>query len=139
MRHASVLIGVLSLWLASGPAAAGSPFPITTLVLEGDAVGGVGLVTRIDNLAVNSLGDWLVEVDTDLADADTVLLLNGSLYLRENGSVSAPFGSRIDSFDSVNLNLNGDSGWNLFLAGPPIGEDSGLYAVILTGPPPARY
>ena len=78
MRRLTVWIGALSLILA-GRISAGTPFPITTLVLEGDQVSGVGLVTRIDTLAVNDLGDWLVEADTDFSDtdADTVLLRNG--------------------------------------------------------------
>jgi hypothetical protein len=105
------------------------PFPITELVVEGDLVTGVGLVTRIDAVAVNVHGDWLVEADTNNADpdTDTVLLRNGSLYLRENDPVERPNGATINSFDSINLNANLDSGWNFFLSGPPTGQDSGIY------------
>ena len=35
---------------------------ITAVLLEGDAVGSVGNMTRIDNLDVNDSGQWLIEV-----------------------------------------------------------------------------
>lgn len=106
-----------------------SPFPITELIVEGDTVTGVGQVASIDNLAVNSNGDWLVEADTNNANTDTdgVLLRNGALYLREGDPLGSPVGSSIDTFDSINLNVNQDSGWNFFLDGAPTGEDSGVY------------
>jgi len=106
------------------------PFTIEALVLEGDPVPGVGAVSRIDNLAVNNAGEWIVEADTDNADtdADSVLLKNGALYLREGDPIDVPTGGTIDIFDSVNLNLFGDSGWNMFLADTGgISTDSGLF------------
>lgn len=111
--------------LAAGVQAQGA----TPLLQEGDSIAGVGLVTRIDNLAVNDDGSWIVEADTDNAngDADGVLIKNGVLYLREDDAI-APSGARLDSFDSVNLNASGHSGWNFFLDGTTgIGDDSGLY------------
>lgn len=122
---------VAAVLVALSPTAilAQSPFPITVLVVEGDTVTGVGLVTSIDNLAVNPNGDWLVEADTNNpdTDADGVLLRNGALYLREGDPLTNPLGSSLDTFDSINLNVNQDSGWNFFLGGPPAGEDSGVY------------
>ena len=44
---------------------------MTVVVLEGDVVAGLGAVTRIDNLDVNDAGEWLVEIDTDIADTNT--------------------------------------------------------------------
>lgn len=125
MRHVVVLVGS---FLAIGTAIA-QPYPVASLVLEGDNVPGVGNVTSIANVAVNDLGDWLVEADTDNAntDADSVLLLNGVLLLREGDALTAPVGATLDSFDSVGLNGNGDSGWNFFIDGPPTTEDSGIY------------
>jgi hypothetical protein len=124
-----ILAFLLFSFFGAGTLYAQSPYPITVLVLEGDTVTGVGNVTRIDNLAVNNNGDWLVEADTDHAntDLDTVLLLNGVLHLREGDSLSDPPLSNINSFDSINLNINQDSGWNFFLSGPPSNADSGIY------------
>ncbi len=113
--------------LASVAASAGT-FPITPLVLEGDLVAGVGNITLIDNIAVNNDGDWLVEADTNGADTDTdgVLLRSGALYLRE-GDPIAPAGASLGSFDSINLNNLGNSGWNFFLDGMTSTTDSGIY------------
>ena len=61
--------------LAAGPSAK-SRQDIVTLVLDGDYITDIGAVTSIDNIAVNSSGQWLVEADTNHAnsDADGVLL-----------------------------------------------------------------
>ena len=103
---------------------------VETVVLEGEAVAGVGNVTRIDNVAINSSGTTLVEVDTDFADGDLdgAMLRDGELYLREEHPLSDPPGSTIDSFDSVNLSEDGQSGWNLFLNGTAgTNDDTGVY------------
>jgi hypothetical protein len=106
-------------------------FTITTLVMEGDSVPGVGLVTRIDNLAVNDQGDWLVVVGTDFKnpEADTVLLRNGNTDWREADAVPAPSGAVLGSFDSITINNAGRCGYNFFLFGTPDGfnDDSGVY------------
>lgn len=104
-------------------------FTITQLVLEGDSVDGVGLVTRIDYLAVNDSGQWIVEADTNAGtDVDSVLIKDGTLFLREGGALALPIGASIGSFDSVNLNNAGLSGWNFFLDGTKdIFDDSGIY------------
>lgn len=100
----------------------------TSLVEEGDVVPGVGLVTRIDNLAVNDQGDWLVEADTDHADstADSVVLCAAGLYLREGQGLVKPSGAILAGFDSINLDSFGNSGWNFLLDGTP-GVEDGLY------------
>lgn len=103
---------------------------ITPLVLEGDAVPGVGNLTSISNLAVNSAGTWMVEADTDQADtnADLVLLKDGALYLREGQMLSAPPGATLDSLDSVTLDASGRAGFNHFLSGTAgTTDDSGIY------------
>jgi hypothetical protein len=100
------------------------------MVVEGQNVPGVGLVTRIDNVAINGLADWLVEADTDFAntDQDQVLLNAGGLVLREDDSLPSPPGARLDSFDSININENEESGWNFFLDGTSgSNDDSGIY------------
>ena len=103
---------------------------IETLVLEGDSVAGVGLVTYVDNLAINDDGSWLVEADTDNAntDEDSVVLKDGVLYLREGQSLLLPTGALLDSFDSIYLNDGLNASFNFFLDGTSgINDDSGLY------------
>jgi hypothetical protein len=118
------------LCLTSLSATAQPSIDITTLVLEGDNVPGVGNVTRIDNVAVNTPGDWFVEADTDFSNTeqDQVLLKSDALFLREDDALPLPEGARLDSFDSINLNSDGNSGWNLFLDGTQgTFDDSGIY------------
>ncbi|MEM9378890.1 MAG: hypothetical protein AAGB93_02995 [Planctomycetota bacterium] len=57
----------------------------TALVETGDTIPGVGVVTRIDDVAVNSSGEWIVEVDTDNASSgmDAAILENGVLKFQE--------------------------------------------------------
>ncbi len=64
--HATAALAVCGCVLFTPASFAGGSisFTITSLVLEGDVVAGVGLVTRIDNIAVNSHGQWIVEADT---------------------------------------------------------------------------
>lgn len=102
---------------------------VIPLVRTGDTVPGVGDVTSIDNLAVNNAGDWLVEADTNNPDGniDGVMLRTGALYIREGDPIE-PAGASVDSFDSVNLNNGGASGWNFFLSGTGgTNNDSGIY------------
>jgi hypothetical protein len=111
-------------------ATAQAQYTPSPLVEEGDAVGGVGNVTSVLNMAVTDAGDWIVEVDTDNADtdADGALVRNGNLYLREGQALPAPSGALLDSFDTVNLNGALNSCWNFFLDGTVgFGDDSGIY------------
>lgn len=113
-------------------ASAQSPLPIQVKVLvrEGDLVAGVGNVTSIENLAIDDQGTWLVEADTNHVDAakDGVVLRDGALYLRQGDPLPAPAGATIGSFDSITLDNQGHSAWNLFLAGTgSTSTDSGVY------------
>lgn len=105
-------------------------YVIKELVLEDANIPTIGLISSIDNLAVNNGGVWLVEADTDNpdTDADTILIREGVIYLREGGALPEPPGATIGSFDSVNLNNAGNSGWNLFLDDTGgTSNDSGIY------------
>jgi len=132
LRLPCVVAGVLLL-LPAVAAAGGAPQTVP-LVVEGDSVPGVGLVTLINNIAVNGAGDWLVEADTDAAaDFDVILLRNGVLELREGDAPAAfPAGATLSSFDSVTLNDSGQSGFNFFLDGPPTNQDSSVDAYLDT-------
>ncbi len=116
--------------------AAAGPYLFGTAVLQGDSVGGVGLVTLIDNLAINNSGQWFVEVDTNGADTNTDgAMLSGtgagnpfSLFLREGQSLAAPTGATLDSFDGVSINNAGNGGFNFFLDGTTgTNDDSGVF------------
>jgi hypothetical protein len=128
--HARIMLSGVALLLVTLPASVDAQFVPLPLVEEGDAVAGVGNVTSIDNLAVNDVGDWLVECDTDFpgTDQDAVLLGPGGLVLREDDPLPAPVGARINTFDSVTLDNAGNSGWNFFLSGTTgSSDDSGIY------------
>jgi hypothetical protein len=101
----------------------------TPVLVEGDAVPGVGLVTSISHLALNDRGELLLEADTDQPDTDTdsVVLLDGALLYREGQALGAPAGALLGSFDSLSLNTAGQLGQNHFLDGVPAGADSGVY------------
>ncbi len=110
-----------------------TPSRIAPLVLEGDSILGVGLVTTINNIAINDSGDWLVEADTDAVSGDLVLLRSGVLALREGDTLPGfPAGATLGSFDSVILNSAGQAGFNFFLVGAPAGQDSSVNAYLDT-------
>lgn len=99
------------------------------LVVEGDVVPGVGIVTRIDGLAVGPSGGWRIEVDTDQVntDSDAVVLQDGILTFQEGQPIVAPGAPTISSFDSLSLNAAGHGVWNLFLDTGSTSNDSGLF------------
>jgi hypothetical protein len=129
-KHVKAVFAVIILFAGITAAFAGSGVTIQALVLEGDNVPGVGNITRIDNLAINDHGDWIVEADTDQANtiADQVYLRNGVLYFREDQPLAMPPGATISSIDSINLNNSLNSGWNFFLRNTGgTNNDSGVY------------
>ncbi len=123
----------MKLFAASLPIAAALPCAAaqapTPLVVEGDLVPGVGTVTGINHIALATNSQWLVEVDTDNADteADSVIIRNGAMVLREGDPAPGIPGATLDSFDSLSLTPLGGLGRNDFLDGPPSGFDSAVY------------
>lgn len=106
-------------------------FEAEALVLEGDAITGVGAVTRIDNITVQNGGQWFVEADTDEpnTDADQVLLSGGALVLQESQALLEPNGTTLDSFDSIQLDDLGRTSFNHFLDGAVTSsDDSGIFS-----------
>ncbi|MCA8981282.1 MAG: hypothetical protein H6831_02595 [Planctomycetes bacterium] len=103
---------------------------ITTLVLEGDPIAGVGNVTLINNLDVNNNGDWIVEADTDNAvtTEDVVLIQNGVVVYQEGQALSLPVGASLKGYDSMSLNEAGSISTNWSLNGTSgSSDDTGLY------------
>ena len=110
------------------PAFAVPLFPVQVVLRNGDTVTGVGLVTTIDNLAVNGAGSWIVQVDTNNADTtiDACLVKDGALLLRENDPI-APSPAAISSFDGISIGGAGTFAGNIFLRNMPTNQDSGVY------------
>lgn len=106
MRTLSLATGVATLVLISGASAQ----TITPLVLEGDSIPGVGLVTGLESIAVTDSGEWLVELDTDnpTTTIDGVMLKNRVLVQREGSAVPAPAGATHNEFTSRSMRPNGD-------------------------------
>ncbi|MBL8858717.1 MAG: hypothetical protein JNL28_09445 [Planctomycetes bacterium] len=98
---------------------------ITVLVKDGDSAGAAGIVTAIDNLAVNSSGTWLVETSTN--SGLSTMFKNGPVFLQEGDALPLPLGSSISSFDDITINEAGTSGWNFFLSGLTTDTDSGIF------------
>ncbi len=119
VRIASILAGLVPLG-AAAQAPAGEPaVTLKPALVEGDTVPGVGAVSRVDRLAVNRDGSWMVEADTDNADtfSDTVIIREGGLFVREDDGLALPVGARIDTFGFATLTDVGDVAWSLSLAG----------------------
>ena len=103
---------------------------LSIILTEGDMVGGVGRVTRVDGLAVRDSGLATIEVDTDNADpdADGVLLLDGQVFFREGEPLASPPGALVGSFDGVSIGPGFNVGTNLFLDGAVTSNtNSGIY------------
>ncbi len=121
------VVGAIAVALtASAPAG----FTLSTVLLQGDFVGGFGAVTTIESIDVSSAGDWLIEVDTDApVEGDRAVFRNGVLLVRESDTLPFPLAGTVSSFDSVRLSTDGNVGWNLFLNGLPSNLDSGVFNV----------
>lgn len=123
---AALVLGQLAAQAGTDPALV--PVPVA---VEGVTATAVGLVTSVDNLAVNNLGQLLVECDTDNANTDTdgVLIDAAANVLYQEGQLlAAPPGAGLGTFDAVTLNNLGNSAWNFFLDNTTSGnDDSGIY------------
>ena len=117
MRNLSIERALALATLAGGFAAPAAAQTIQTLVIEGDSVPGVGLVTSINAMAINNAGDWLVEADTDAATTeDLVLIKNGVMVFREDQVLPGlAIPGQLSSFDDMSMNESGDFSNNFFL------------------------
>lgn len=131
MKFATPSLALILSSLATTPALASDPAIVPVqLVLEGDTVTGVGVITGIDKLAVNGVGGWLVEVNTDNVDTsiDRVVLGPLGLSYQEGQALALPAGASLAGFSplqALTLNDAGQSGWTLFLGVAP--DHSAIY------------
>jgi len=100
-----------------------------TLMHEGDALVGIGLVDAFDNVLVNDPGSWIAHVHSSLADIDLdeVLLRSGFVTLQEGGVLFSPSGARIGAFHSLALNDAGHLALAIDLQDTPTANSSGLF------------
>lgn len=129
------LTGLATLAATASAALAGTDITITPILVEGDDVPGIGQITTINSLAINNLGQWVIEADTNHADTDQDLVfLSGvglgpfTVIAREGQPLASPPGATLGSAGAVTINDSGNMGWNLFLDGTSgTSDDSGVY------------
>lgn len=125
--------GIVTVLLVTSVALATPPVPIHSVVIEPETVAGVGDVIAINNMGVNGFGQWIVEANTNGVSTSNVVVLTGyqftpfAVAYQEGQALSSPAGATISSFDALNINDSGNTGWNLFLSGPPSNMDSGIF------------
>jgi hypothetical protein len=92
----------------------------------GDGVPGVGDVTVIREVAVDDLGNWYVDVNTDFPnnDQDDAVVRSGALLYQEGHGLAQPANTVIDAFDDLDGSVTdgGMPGWVLFLDGGGLGS-----------------
>ena len=130
MRRSSTSAGAILALLLSDVALGSDPALQISVIAEFDQpIPGVGNITWIGNVAVNSLGSTLVGVGIDNPDQgrNSVLLLDSLPLYQEGDSLPAPAGSEIGTFNRVSLDSGGNVGWNFSLYGPHHSQDSGVF------------
>jgi len=123
-----LVVGGRMISLALCAAAVAQPVP---LVVEGDPV-GPDVATTLMRVAVNDLGDWVVDTFTSAADpaADRVIVRNGVPMLVEGDPLLLPVGAAIADFgfDALALTDLGVPAWSLELSGTSgPSDDNGVY------------
>jgi hypothetical protein len=92
----------------------------------GDDVPGIGEVTVIREVAVDDLGNWYVDVNTDFPnnDQDDAVVRSGALLYQEGHGLALPVGTVIDAFDDLDGSVTDDGmpGWVLFTDGGGLGS-----------------
>lgn len=128
-RTAGLTAASLGLLTALALRAEAQPTPVF-LLQAGDPVAGVGPITKLGPVVVNSAGEWIVAAacSTGSAASDEVRLRNGVLDLREGAPLAAPAGATVDAFGPFDLDDNGNLFQILFLAGTSgLTDDTGLF------------
>lgn len=105
---------------------------ITTIVIQGDYISGVGNVISVGGLAVDDAGQVVVHVLTD----NPVLTLNAALIdaaqaplMVEGLSLNSPPGALISSFQggAFSMASNGGVAMLLYISGATSGSDDAIY------------
>jgi hypothetical protein len=116
MRSAKPILGfTLLALLPSAVAGQAMPPSFDTLVKKGDTIIGLGAMITLSAgtlayLGVNDSKTWMTLLTTDYPDPnrDGCILSNGFVTLREGTPLSAPAGSTLDEWTSINMTNRGD-------------------------------
>ncbi|MCA8981281.1 MAG: hypothetical protein H6831_02590 [Planctomycetes bacterium] len=103
---------------------------ITTLALAGDNVAGVGNITNIERMSVNSAGQWVIEVDTDNPNTniDHAILSSVGYGNSEGQPLAMPVGATLFSTASVDINGGDELAFSFYLGGAVSSSDNrGVY------------
>jgi hypothetical protein len=102
--------------LVLAPLATAGDLLVEPLVLIGDAVPGVGLVTSINDLAINDLGQWAGAVNTDFPSSfeNSCVLVDGAVYYREGAPVPGLPALGLNSWGWIHLDEVGALSTELF-------------------------
>jgi len=128
MRSAKSILGLAVIGLVpSAVAGQSTPPTIDTLVKKGDTVIGLGAMIALSSgslayVGINDSKTWMALMSTDFPDGnrDGCILSNGFVTLREGSPLSAPVGSTLDEWTSINLTNRGDLAM-LIKAKPAVG------------------
>ncbi len=104
---------------------------LSNALLEGDPIAGLGNVTSITNVSINSSGQWLISINSDNPDANAnSALVDNSIVVREGDNAGIPAwpAATLRFFNSMPINENGDRAHNHSLNGTAgNNDDSGIY------------
>jgi hypothetical protein len=127
MKLLEAFLIVLGTPLLAGAVRAQSP---QALVLEGETVPGVGVLTRVQGVVVGEGGHWCVVGDTNhpITNQDGVLFVDGALFSREGQALPTPAGTQISFFVDASITPAGRPLVSQFFVGTgSFSDDSGLY------------
>jgi len=136
MSRFSIPLAVASLLSVSPAFAFGDPAAIDgDIVLAlGDDVAGVGAVTVIREVAIDDLGAWYVDVNTDHFnnDLDDAIVKNGAALFQEGDDLALPANTVIGTFDDLDGSVvdGGMPGWVMFTDGGGLGSPANQSVMI---------
>ncbi|MEX2219556.1 MAG: hypothetical protein WD749_12455 [Phycisphaerales bacterium] len=127
MSRSPPVRAVTLLAVAGAAAASHAQVLLHPLVVVGDPVPGIGNVTSITDIAVNSAGSWAVAVATDHpnGNANTLILRDGQVAMREDDPAPGT-GTTISFIGTSSLGPAGELGVRIGLRNAQSGQDSAI-------------
>ncbi|GJM23123.1 MAG: hypothetical protein DHS20C15_30380 [Planctomycetota bacterium] len=96
----------------------------------GDNILGLGAVTSVSGITLDSVGNWYAEIDTDwgVSSEDGAIVRNGAVYIREGSSAGTPPGAEISNFDDLDGSATdtGNLGWMVQISGGGVTSSDNL-------------